>query len=680
MRTWRYNGILCALLAGVSVSANAEAEDFFDLSPDNLSKLKVTAASAFAESSLDSSASVSVVQRADWERDGARNLPDVVMHLPGVMLIQPPAGGKLIQVRSYDSTSLRGRATLIDGVPINTFAFGSEVFSNAELQLPVFNSLELVRGPSSILYGSDAFHSALLLSTYRNNAPGFEATGSVGNDDYRQVAIRTTQSLAERQSLQVSASAAHQGDQSQNYTYRTLSGTKAETERANNYDAATALVRWEGQSGTIGHYLQLLVDKTDANELPGGGSAAGDTRNFDVADHNAELWLLKGQLDGELAAGWNWRWDAYYWRNDYGQSFVLPANAGATIFFEDEQQFIEHRRGTNLRLIQPSWQLLGGRTQVALTAGYEEAGIDDHKNQRTLLGGGPIAQPTLDYSGLDQSIGSLSVEGKSRWNNDRWQLIYGGRLDNYSTFGNQTSPRLGLIWMPASVYSIKELYGRAFRAPNANELRGTNFFAGDLDLKPETLDSYELTLAVAQGPWHIELVGFNSKWNDRIILGADPTAPRGRRYANIGESESQGAELVLNYTANGWRVEMSGSRISNRNLDTGTDSTMFPEWILNLGAGYQWPASGIELFVNNRVHEDVKVGDQALTTQPLSNTGTFFRTDLALKQEWTPALSGRIVVRNLFDRDNIWPTAVNNLGGVADIERQIAFEIEYRAQ
>lgn len=232
--------------------------------------------------------------------------------------------------------------------------------------------------------------------------------------------------------------------------------------------------------------------------------------------------------------------------------------------------------------------------------------------------------------------------------------------------------------MPASDYSIKAIYGEAFRAPNANELRGTNFVSGREDLKPETLDSYELAFAMVSGRWRLELVGFESKWHDRIILTADPTAMNGRRYDNVGESESKGAELSATYINDRWRVELSASGISNRNLVSDRESSVFPEWIVNAGAGYRWPDMELELFINNRWHEDVKVGDPGLTTQHFDDAGVFFRTDVTLQQQWTPEWSGRLTARNIFDRENIWPAVVNNRGGVIDIERQVALEIEYR--
>lgn len=666
---------LCAALA--SASALAGSEDFFDLPPEHLSKLKITAASAFTESALDASATVSLVTRSDWERRGARNLPDAVMHLPGVMLLQPPAGGKLIQVRSYDSTSLRGRATLIDGVPINTFAFGSEVWSDAEMLLPVMDSLELVRGPSSILYGSDAFHSALLVSTYRNHLQDFQVSGEVGDKNYRQLALRGTQPLGDDHSLQMAVAAAHQGDQGYRYHYVTPDGEPASREREQSYDAFTGLLRWEGRGDTVSYHLQLFTDKSDAKEFPGGGRIGGDTRAYDTGDHNGELWMLKGAVQGELGGGWGWQWDNYYWRNDYGYSYYLPV-PNTRLFFEDDQQLLEHRWGSRLRLTRTDLEFLSGKTQLALSGGVEEAEIDDHDNRRRLIIPVPVAQPALDYSGLDQSINSLALEGKTQWQDGRWQLIYGGRYDDYSTFGSELSPRLGLIWMPSTDYSIKVLYGEAFRAPNANELQGTNFAAPNVDLKPETLESLELAFTFSRGHWQTEVVGFKNRWHDRILLTENPLVPAGRYYTNRDESESKGLEATVAYVEERWRLELSGARINNRNLDTGVSTGVFPKWMVGLGAGYRWPAQRLELFWSNRVHENVNDGDKTFAVAPVKKAGTYFRSDLSLRQQWTDHWQGQLTLRNIFDRDNVWPSIVNSRGGVDDIPRQVSLEVEYR--
>lgn len=667
------------LLLSVSVATAATAslttaqEDFFDLPPAQLSRIKVTAASAFAETVLDSSASVSVVNRGDWERRGARTLSDAVLHLPGVMLLPLPTGGQLIQVRSYDSTSLRGRATLLDGVPINTFAFGTEAFSNSHLQLPMLDSIELVRGPSSILYGSDAFHSALVASSYRGAVPEFSVRGELGSDNYRTLSMRFSESLADGQSLQAAVAATHQGGQDDKFDHLN-GGVPADAYRDRRYDAASGLLRWQGGDSDLRYQLQLIGDYLNTDEFPGGGTVTGDTGAFDVADKNAMLWMLKGQLTGALAGGWGWQWDSYYWRNDYGQTFYLPTAVGMS---EERQQFLEFRYGSKLQLQRTGIEALAASTDLALSGGVERAGVDDHEFQRLRLDGGPIGQGYADYEGLTQTIQSVALEGKSRWRQGHLQLIWGGRIDDYSTFGSELSPRLGAIWVPGGNSSVRLLYGEAFRAPNANELRGTNFFAGSRELKPETLRSLELAFAHVRGPWQLELVLFQNDWEDRILLAPDANTPGLQRYTNVGESESEGVELSVNYALDDWQVELSAASIENRNLDSGNESTAFPEWMFNFGVGYRWPAARLQLFWSNHLHDGVKVGDQALTQQPLADARMFWRSDLHLKKQWGANWSGTLNLRNLFDRDNVWPSVVNSRGGIDDIPRQISVGVEY---
>ncbi len=668
---------LGCLVLGISLCGDvfAASEDFFELEPDQLSRLKITAASAFAETELDSSATVSVVTREDWQRRAARTLPDAVLHLPGVMLLEPPDGGLLIQVRSYDSTSLRGRATLVDGVPINTFAFGSEVFSNAEMQLPVMDSLELVRGPSSILYGSDAFHSALVLSTYRDNKDNFEAEGQVASRNYRRLAARGTQTFGEQQSLQVAFGVARQGDQNDEYDYP-LAGATQTASREQSYSSGTGMVRWVGRSEAVGYQLELFTDKSDVDEAPGAGTFIYDVRERDIAYRNSHLWMLKGGLDGQLAGGWEWHWDNYYWRNDYGQSYFLRLPVVA--YTLEDQQIVEHRYGTKLNLKRADIDFLNAKTQLSATIGSEQQAIDDHDvvTRVNLV----IPQiPTPDYAGLDQRINSFSVEGKSQWQSGRYQFIYGGRVDNYSTFGSETSPRVGLIWMPASDISLKALYGQAFRAPNANELRGTNFALGDVDLKPETLDNYELSAARAFSNGTVQLTGFKTRWHDRILLVSSAVE---RRYTNAGESESSGIELAAKLNVQQWRFEVSAARIKNETIDgparsCGCDPDMFPTWMADIGIGYRWPAQRMEFLWTNRVHENVRTGDDTQAGN-VDDAGLFYRSDISLSQQWNANWSGQLALRNLFDRDNVWPSVVNSNGGIADVPRQISFEVQYR--
>lgn len=84
---------------------------------------------------------------------------------------------------------------------------------------------------------------------------------------------------------------------------------------------------------------------------------------------------------------------------------------------------------------------------------------------------------------------------QDEWNfATNWRLTGGVRYDRYSDFGDTTNPRLALVWQTSYALTTKILYGRAFRAPAFNELYNINnpLALGNKNLKPETIDTYEL--------------------------------------------------------------------------------------------------------------------------------------------------------------------------------------------
>jgi outer membrane receptor protein involved in Fe transport len=397
-----------------------------------------------------------------------------------------------------------------------------------------------------------------------------------------------------------------------------------------------------------------------------------DVRDRDIAERNSHLWMVKGAINGDLSGGWDWSLDNYYWRNDYGQSYYLLLPI--INYTDEDQQIVEHRYGSRLNFKRADIKAFGAVTQLSVAVGAERQTIDNHDVSSKIYQVLP-AIPTPDYAGLTQGINSVSLEGKTQWQEGRYQVIYGGRVDDYSTFGSQSSPRLGAIWMPASDYSLKALYGKAFRAPNANELRGTNFAIGNRDMKPETLDNYELTFAREFNAGIVQLVGFKTRWHDRILNV-------NQVYSNGGESESRGVELSAKFNSGHWLFEVSGARITNHTIDSSVkrdcdcEPDMFPKWMADVGIGYRWPEQRLELFWANRLHENVRTGDDT-QRGAVDDAGFYYRSDISLSQKWGSSWQGRLALRNIFNRDNIWPSVVNSNNGVADIPRQVSFEIEY---
>ena len=80
---------------------------------------------------------------------------------------------------------------------------------------------------------------------------------------------------------------------------------------------------------------------------------------------------------------------------------------------------------------------------------------------------------------------------------ENWNLTTGIRYDHYSDFGGTLNPRFALVWATTDSVTTKLLYGRAFRPPSFNELYVINNpnIVGDPELKPQTIDTYELALS-----------------------------------------------------------------------------------------------------------------------------------------------------------------------------------------
>ena len=82
------------------------------------------------------------------------------------------------------------------------------------------------------------------------------------------------------------------------------------------------------------------------------------------------------------------------------------------------------------------------------------------------------------------------------------ELTIGLRHDQFSDFGDATTPRLALFWQPIQKVSTKLLYGKSFKAPSFQELyiRYSEVFSGNPDLKPEFASTTEFVIYLSPLP------------------------------------------------------------------------------------------------------------------------------------------------------------------------------------
>jgi iron complex outermembrane receptor protein len=317
-------------------------------------------------------------------------------------------------------------------------------------------------------------------------------------------------------------------------------------------------------------------------------------------------------------------------------------------------------------------------THWSLETSYEQAGIEDNKqNRRHLSSGVSDSSHMVDYSDTDQEIIGLSLDAKTALAS-RWYAIWGGRYDHFDTFGSAFSPRLGFIFQPINSTALKLMYAEAFRAPSAIELRGSSLAKVSNSLEPEVMQNIELSLVHSDKQWELEWSLFHSRWNDRIVI--QPYNQNGftSQYLNSGESRSSGSEVTLIAQIDQWLIQSNASYIFSENQNTDQWISLFPKLIVNLGVGYSWPKHEIEIFVNNRFHYKVNTGDQSLPPLSKSSAPNYFRTDLSLEKSYQKDWTFGLALRNIFDRDNVLPSVTNSFNGIPDLDFDAALTVVYQ--
>jgi outer membrane receptor for ferrienterochelin and colicin len=651
---------------------NTEALWAMDI--EQLLKVQITSASRFYESTLTSPSSVSVIHRKDWEQQGARRTSDAFQNLPSAIVLPIATGGNYIQVRGYGDRSVKGQATLLDDVPINSFVYGTDVFSLDNFELAALEQIEVVRGPSSTLYGSDAFHSAVAYQTWRPDVSAAQSKLSTGSDDYYHSSLQNSQALAKDWLLGLVLSASKECNQESDFDFQSPSDNSIDTsERALNWDSQTAILHLiQDTPDDEGFRTSLYYVNNDFDDFQGGGNAVFSSFGEDRGSHDGRLLMSRTSYRQTFSHELDFEAKLYYWQMTHRQEFLIPTPAGTVL---QSSEFDEDRSGISFILRQ---YLDVIDTQWSLETSYEQADIDQNKqSQRNLSSGEENSTNMVDYSGTDQEIIGLSVNAKTALAT-QWHSIWGGRYDHFDTFGSAFSPRLGFIFQPVDTTAYKLIYSEAFRAPTAIELRGSSIAKGSRELEPEIMHNIEFSVAHSAKRWDLEWSVFHNRWKDRIAL--EPLNQDGftSQYLNSGESRSTGIEVIMRAQINQWLLQSNASYIFSKNHNTEKWISVFPKLIVNVGLGYSWPTQQLELFVNNRFHDKVNTGDQALPPMSSSSAPNYFRTDMTIQKRYNEHWKFGLVLRNIFNRNNILPSPANSFNGIPDLDFDVALTLAYQ--
>jgi len=534
-RKWRTRSrtafrLLTLLALTATAIAQQGAKDLSEASLEELTNIQVYSASKHMQSTSEAPASVTVVTADEIQKYGYRNLADILRSVPGFYVTYD---------RDYTFVGVRGFGrlgdwnsrilVLVDGHRINNNVLGQAMLGNEFLvDVDMIERVEIVRGPSSSLYGANAFFAVINVITRTvKDVKDWELsfqTGSFGTNEGRAAYGHQFHSLG------VLLSGTFYNSQGQ-----TLFFPQFNTPANNN--GITSDTDYESYKHILatltfhGFTLQGLFATRDKG-VPTAyfGGVFNDPGDFNIDSHQYV------SLEYQHPVG-KWQFDA---ETSYDQARLQgPVPEAPTVAGEPVVLNTFSFRG--------NWWT--GEAKVSrdlfernhLTLGTE---IRDNLRQDQ----GDLVNPPNVFSPEPNSSLITAVYAQDEFGiTSRITLNAGVRYDHYSTFGGTLNPRAAVIYRPAEKTALKLLYGNAFSAPDVYETSPNFgvFYDDNLKLRPEHIQSLEARVEQGLGQYFQLSSGvYRNRISDLISLVEVP-ADQDFQYQNSGSAQALGMDVEL---------------------------------------------------------------------------------------------------------------------------------------
>lgn len=522
-----------------------------------------------------------VVSREDIAKTNAQNTMDVLKSVPG------------INVSAHDDTfgTYTWRATmrglnyndgyvliLIDGQrvmgPGQSGGMGEYGIGLNQIPVEMIERIEVVKGPGSALYGSDAMAGVINIIT--RQTPKKQISGAGAAYGWYTVRERVRNGVEQKPSEE-------NRNQSQAYVYI-----------------------GDRPADKIGYLLQY--NNESAQDI--GGSRIDSERHSLMAKMDADLTdnvtlFTKGELSDyeqkdnreeeshRLSAGVDWRAGGDHFLSLKGYTYNWDFNHG----------FVDNTYGHKFGDIayhqvegQYTWQ--ANKTH-ALTAGAEflRQGID------YIIENPDGSRVTVDKN---VDISSLYLQDEITLLDGKMELVPGIRYDDHSTFGDEVNPKLSAMFRFSEATTLRAAAGKAFKSPTIRQLyydapynHGSFYAQSNPELKPETAIGYSIGLE----QWLMEnramfSVGYFRTEIEELVLREDTgTLYNGLPlvvYQNVQKAMIQGLEILLRlWPVNDVSLALSYAYTDSNNEENDKDLTYTPEHQFSIIPAYELKDYGL---------------------------------------------------------------------------------------
>jgi len=682
--------LLISLLSAVdAVAADApNLNDLLDMPLRDLVNLRVSVASRFAESPLETGSTTSVIERTQWQALGARRFKDALDNQPGIIVLPNWFGAEPVYIRGYtDHNNVNGVATLWDGVALNLLE-GSAQFTRQNINLGALNRIEVIRGPGSSLYGDTAFHGVLDIHSFDSKRDVALFDADYAGNGYSDSAINYSKGFG-RHRINFALANSAQTAQNQRYNYIDLNGNLSSGERDLIFNTTTMVFKWDNAvTNNAVVYLRLYLDDNLYDDF----YAQGTTPYFDGSSVGADdtggvdSQFAMLQLGGRRQLQGKRELAIKFYRNKSKRVFTRKITHNTGHIVGSTAPFVgigstegigsEFSSGVNITLKQERVK----NFRWSIDASSKRTDMGEFTNSQSDANGDYWSSPSgidfnprrLAFSDFCRQTSGIGVDSTTFLADDSLLIKLGGRFDHYSDFANVSSPRLGAIYRLNKDQSVKFNYGRAFRAPSAGELKGFANNVENPNLEAETIDTFETSFRSHNKKLVQEYTLFKNYWRNAITYDFP-------KYDNSGLSSAYGAESSVTYQLNDWQISANASYVRSRNDYLHIEYVAFPKWIINAGISHTDKSSNRTWQLNNRIHLGAREGQIQPSLPHPAALKNYWRTDVHVSQPWNKQASLSLDIRNLFNRKNYLPSIQEEPStfGLPDEERSLKLGMHF---
>ena len=469
---------------------------------------------------------VTVIEREKLtEQHQTSVLPTVMQQVPGLFVTSRSMMGYAVSTGAAGGINLRGITggagqllVLIDGHPQYNGIYGHPIADS--YQTLMAERVEVLRGPASVLYGSNAMGGVLNIVTRSMRENGVRTTVDLGVGSYGTIQAEASNQLR---------------------SGKFSSTLSAQYSRTDNHRPRMGFEQYGG-------YLKLGYDISshwytyiDANLTHFNASYPGTVSS---PLYDADQWITRGVVSAALENHYNRTSGALSVYTNFGRHKIDDGTANP------EQPTQRYFRSKDA-LIGVSWyqsaQLFEGNR---LTVGVDYQHIYGHAYYTSKQTGEVLDTPNKQSGKSYRN----EIAGYVDFRQDltSWLTIDAGlRVDHHSVVGTEWVPQAGVVVRPIQTGEIKAMVSKGFRNPTMREMY--LYPPSNEELKPERLWNYELS-------WKHRLGAFNYGANLFYIKGDNMIQTVNRQNVNTGEIKNYGMELEADWRiSNHWAVSTNHS-------------------------------------------------------------------------------------------------------------------------